>query len=33
MQNFMLIPNLKMKLRKSAPIKSYLKKTIKKAVF
>ena len=29
----MLIPNLKMKLRKSAPIKSYLKKTGKKADF
>ena len=32
-QNFMLIPNLKMKLRKSTPIKSYLKKTCKKTVF
>jgi len=32
-QNFMLIPNLKMKLRKSAPIKSYLKKNSKKADF
>ena len=32
-QNFMLISNLKTKLRKSAPIKSYLKKTTKKAVF
>jgi len=32
-QNVMLIPNLKMKLRKSTPIKSYFKKTCKKAVF
>ena len=32
-QNFMLIPNLKMKLRKSAPIKSYFKKLAKKQFF
>ena len=32
MQNFMLIPNLKTKFKKSVPLKSYLKKTIKKAV-
>ena len=32
-QNFMLIPNLKIKLRKSEPIKSNFKKTSKKAVF
>ena len=32
-KNFMLNPNLKMKLRKSAPIKSYFEKTSKKAAF
>ena len=32
-QNFILIPNLKMKLRKRAQIKIYLEKTIKRAVF
>jgi len=32
MQNFMLIPNLKTKFKKSVPLKSYLKKTMKKAV-
>ena len=32
MQNFMLIPNLKMKFKKSVPLKSYSKKTVQKAV-
>ena len=32
MQNFMLIPNLITKFKKSVPLKSYSKKTIKKAV-
>ena len=32
-QNFILIPNLKTKLRKSVQIKIYLEKTSKRAVF
>ena len=32
-QNFIFIPNLKMKLRKSVQIKIYLEKTSKRAVF
>ena len=32
-QNFILIPNLKTKLRKRAQIKIYLEKTSKRAVF
>ena len=32
-QSFILIPNLKTKLRKSAQIKIYLEKTGKRAVF